>query len=118
MSGIPAQPAKPLFSTHEDENTAFLSLGADLVQPAACQVRGALLDLLATRPKRLVVDMTSVRALDDMGLGALLVVALWARKSSVEFVLIPSPIARDRLTTDRLDGYLTFVEPGSIECRR
>jgi anti-anti-sigma regulatory factor len=114
MSGIPAQPANPLFSTHKDEHTAFLSLGADLVQPAACQVRSALLDLLATRPKRLVVDLTCVQVLDEVGLGTLLVVALWARKFSVEFAVIPSQTARTRLTTARLDGYLTLVEPGSI----
>jgi anti-anti-sigma regulatory factor len=114
MSGTPAQPANPPFATRQDENSVVLSLGADLVQPAACQVRDALLDLLTARPKRLLVDLTHVQALDEAGLGTLLIVALWARKFSVEFALIPSQTARGRLTTARLDGYLTLVEPGSI----
>jgi anti-anti-sigma regulatory factor len=112
MSGIPAQPADLLSVKQQDENAVLLSLGADLVQTAACQVRDALLDLLAARPKRLLVDLTRVQALDEAGLGTLLVVALWARKFSVEFALIPSQHTRDRLTTARLDGYLTLVEPG------
>jgi anti-anti-sigma regulatory factor len=112
MSGIPAQPADLLSVNRQDENAVLLSLGADLVRPAACQVRDALLDLLAARPKRLLVDLTRVQTLDEVGLGTLLVVALWARKFSVEFALIPSQPARDRLTTTRLDGYLTLVEPG------
>jgi anti-anti-sigma regulatory factor len=113
MSRTPAQASNPPFTTRGDKNTALLSLGTDLVQPADRQVRDALLDLLAARPKRLLVDLTHVQALDEAGLGALLVVALWARKFAVEFVLVPSQTARDRLTTARLEGYLTLVEPES-----
>ena len=110
MSGTHTQQPNPLFATRTGDNAVVLGLSADLVRPAACEVRAALLDLLAARPKRLLVDLTQVQAVDEAGLGTLLVVALWARKFSVEFALIPSQIARDRLTTARLDGYLTLVE--------
>jgi anti-anti-sigma regulatory factor len=110
MSSAQIQQASPLFATRKDEHSAVLSLTADLVQPAACEVRAALLDLLGSRPKRLLVDLTQVQAVDEAGLGTLLVVALWARKFSVEFALIPSPITRGRLTAAHLDGYLTLVE--------
>jgi anti-sigma B factor antagonist len=102
----------PLFTTRQDSDAAVLNIVVDLVQPAARQIRVALLDLLETRPRRLLVDLTQIQAIDETGLGALLVTALWARKLCVELALIPSPAARSRLTTARLDGYLTLVEPG------
>lgn len=113
MSGTPTRQPNPLFAIQTSDSAVLLSLSADLLRPVACEVRDALLALLAARPKRLLVDLTRVQALDETGLGTLLVCALWARKFSVEFALIPSQTARSRLTTARLDGYLTFVESGS-----
>jgi anti-anti-sigma regulatory factor len=110
MSGTHTQQPNPLFATMASDNSTTLRLSADLVRPASREVRDALLDLLAARPKRLLVDLTQVQTLDEAGLGTLLVVALWARKFSVEFALIPSQTTRSRLTTARLDGYLTLVE--------
>lgn len=112
MNAMSDQQADPLFTTRQDGNTVAVSVAADLIHPAAHQVRVALLEVLEARPRRVLIDLTRVQAIDETGLGALLITALWARKFSAELAVIPSPSARSRLTTARLDGYLTLVEPG------
>jgi anti-anti-sigma regulatory factor len=112
MSLTHTRPTDPLFTSRRDGDAVILTIVADLVQPAARQARTAMLDMLETRPGGLLIDLTQVQAIDETGLGALLVIALWARKLAVKLAVIPSPSTRSRLTTARLDGYLTLVEPG------
>lgn len=113
MSGISVHPASLTYQTHTHGDATVLRLVGDLAGPAAQQVRTALLDLLAGKPKGLHIDMSHVQTLDDLGLGGLCIATLWARKFNIPLAIIPSQAVRDRLTAAKLDQYLTLVEPGS-----
>lgn len=113
MSVSHAQQANPEFLVQTDDHITTVRLAGGLSGSGAVEIRDALLGQLRTPPQRVRVDLTRIHDLDTIGVGVLLVVALWARKYSAEFSLIPSETIRDQLTSARLDGYLTLVGHGS-----
>ncbi|WP_430783186.1 STAS domain-containing protein [Actinoplanes sp. G11-F43] len=87
--------------------TTTLDLDGDIDISTVERVRVALIEAVAARPHRIVVNMSGVSFIDSTGLGALISGFQRARDSHIDFVLAePSPQVRQILV---LSGLLEVV---------
>ncbi len=114
MSSRSAQQASLTLRTSRHGDTVRLEVGGDLLAPAAGRMRAALVEAATERPRHIVVDLTAAEAVDNAGLGALLIARLWAGKVGAQLSLIPSQCIRNRLTDADLSRYFTLNGPDSV----
>jgi anti-anti-sigma factor len=108
-------PPPPLtVRTDTTGNALVVRMDGSLVQSTALQGRLALLEALQAKPIRLVADLAQVSACDQVGIGTLLIVSLWARKAGVLFTLVASESFCEKLNAAGLNGLLPMAEPGTV----
>jgi anti-sigma B factor antagonist len=95
-------------SLDRDADTATVSLHGEVDVMTVDQVRVALTDAIAAKPKSIVVDMADLSFIDSTGLGALIFGFQRARDAGISFRLArPTRGVRQVLV---LSGLLEVVE--------
>lgn len=101
-------PDEIVTSVDRDESTVTVALHGEVDVLTVDQVRVALTEALADRPRDIVVDLAELTFIDSTGLGALIFGFQRARDAGVRFRLAhPSRTVRQILV---LSGLLEVVE--------